>query len=57
MKMEEMIERPPGMAAGYGCTAELDYKYLCPAVINSDERSWRRRGAAVKLFGEDARPL
>ena len=55
MKMEEMIRKTArDVAAGYGCTAELDYKYLCPAVINSDEKVVETaRGAAVKLFGED----
>ena len=55
LKMEEMIRKTAeDVAAGYGCTAELKYKYLCPAVINSDEQVVETaRGAAVKLFGEE----
>ena len=54
MEMEAMIRKTAEeVAAGYGCTAELDYKYLCPAVINADEKIVEKaRGAAAKIFGE-----
>ncbi len=54
MEMEAMIRKTAEeVAAAYGCTAELDYKYLCPAVINADEKIVETaRGAAAKIFGE-----
>ena len=41
-------------AACYGCTAELEYNYLCNAVINDNaELVEIGRNAASKLFGDD----
>ncbi|KAF5035020.1 putative hydrolase YxeP [anaerobic digester metagenome] len=41
-------------AACYGCTAELQYNYLCNAIINDNtELVDMARNAATKLFGDD----
>ncbi len=55
MKIEEMIRNTAeNVARGYGCSAELQYDYLCPAVINSDRKAVdAARNAVISLYGED----
>ncbi|MEG1602886.1 MAG: amidohydrolase, partial [Cloacibacillus sp.] len=56
MEIEPMIRKiAEDVARGYGCTAELEYKYLCPAVINADQKAVdTARHAAASLFGEES---
>lgn len=56
MKIEGLIRKmAEDVARGYGCTAELKYNYLCPAVINADDKVTDTAINAVKkLFGEEA---
>ena len=54
MEIEKLVhDTAANVAAGYGCTAELKYSYLCPAVINADAHVVETaRHAAAKLYGE-----
>lgn len=56
MEIERLIRKTSqDVAAGYGCTAELKYDYLCPAVINTDKKAAdTARNAVTELFGEEA---
>ena len=55
MDIEHIIRQTAeDICRGYGCTAELEYKYLTGAVINSDAKVVdTARRAAEKLYGED----
>ena len=53
--VEENMRRIAEMtAAAYGCTVEIDYRYLEPPVINGDHAlNEIARDAAKKLYGDD----
>ena len=57
--VRETLERRLGEvarahAAASGCTAELEYRRGCPAVINAQEPVDTAKAAAVRLAGSDA---
>lgn len=55
MEIEHLIRQTAqDVCRGYGCTAELEYKYLTGAVINSDAKTVDiARHAAEKLYGAE----
>ena len=55
MEIEHLIRQTAeDVCRGYGCTAELEYKYLTGAIINSDAKVVETaRHAAEKLYGAD----
>jgi hippurate hydrolase len=50
-RIREIVQ---GQAASYGATAEIDYRYGYPVLVNHDDETEFARQVAVELGGEDA---